>query len=207
MSRTAPIWVAAFPIVLAAGVVTIPVVADYGDHELAVVAVNQAARWYWGHMVSALAFGIGAISATAVQLTLTNVRAARPPSWAVPLVIAGALCHVYGLGADGIGPVAILAGGESPESYFDGLGFRLMPVFVAGAGSFAVGWIAVIGTLIKNGVVNGPLRFWLPAGVVLLAAAEAIPSGWGLYVVAALALAVWPPLARALYHSSNCEAE
>ena len=198
MNRAAPIWVAAFPVILVVGVLTIPVVADYGDHELAAAAAHQTARWYWGHLLSALAFAVAAIAAVAVQSRLRRMSTEPPAIWAVPLVVAGACCHVYGLGADGIGPVATLVGGGSPKMYFDGLGSRLIGVFVAGAGAFSVGWIGLMTAATRTGVVRGWRRWWLPTGVLLMAAAEAIPSGWGLYAVAALALAVWLPLSKSL---------
>ena len=52
--RLFPIF--AFPIILAIGIVLIPVNPDYGNHELAVKAVQQSERWFAGHLIAAIAF-------------------------------------------------------------------------------------------------------------------------------------------------------
>jgi hypothetical protein len=42
--------VPAFPLVLAAGILLIPVVPDYSDHVLAAAAVEGTGRWVVGHL-------------------------------------------------------------------------------------------------------------------------------------------------------------
>jgi hypothetical protein len=185
---------AAFPIALALGVFTIPVVADYGNHELAAAAARLTARWYWGHLLSALAFGLAGVAAVAVHGALAKCASTPPGIWAAALAVIGAALHSYGLGADGIGPTAILAAGGEPETYFDGLGLRLSGIFLAGAAAFSIGWWGLTTAVLRVSAVRDWRRWWLPGGVLLMAASEAIPSGWGLYVVALLALAVWLPL-------------
>jgi hypothetical protein len=203
MHRSAPFWLAAFPTNLLVGVFTIPVVADYADHELAAAAVDSTLRWYVGHLISALAFAVAAIAAMALWSRLAQVERGRGGAWAAALVVIGACCHVFGLGADGVGPIATGVGGGAPQMYFDGLGVQLVAVFVTGAAAFALGWIGLIRMLVAARIVRGWRRWWLPVGVVLMAAAEAIPSGWGLYLVATLAATVWLPISNSLATASD----
>jgi hypothetical protein len=194
MNRTASIWLAVFPIALTLGVFAIPVVADYGNHELAAAAARLTARWYWGHLLSALAFGIAGVAAVALHSALARCAGKPPDLWAAALAVIGAAMHMYGLGADGVGPTAILAAGGEPEIYFGGLGLRLNGIFMAGAVAFSIGWLGLTAAVLRVGPVRDWRRWWIPGGVLLMAASEAIPSGWGLYVVAVMALAVWLPL-------------
>ena len=46
-----------FPILLSAGIFTIPYVSDYSSNIITELAVLQSGRWLWGHIISALAFG------------------------------------------------------------------------------------------------------------------------------------------------------
>lgn len=196
MNRTASIWLAVFPIALTLGVLTIPVVADYGNHELAAAAARLSTRWYWGHLLSALAFGTAGVAAVALYAATAKRAGNAPGFWVAALAVVGAALHAFGLGADGIGPTAVLAAGGEPTIYFDGLGLRLSGIFVAGAAAFCVGWLGLTAAVLRTVQVRDWRRWWLPSGVILMAAAEAIPSGWGLYVVALMALTVWLPLGR-----------
>ena len=60
-----------FPVILAGGILTIPVVADYSDHTLAEEAASQATRWFWGHLVSGIAFGIAIAAAHSIKVYLS----------------------------------------------------------------------------------------------------------------------------------------
>lgn len=55
-----------FPAVLAVGIILIPVVTNYADHVLASEAVEHTARWFLGHLLSAVAFGLSLISSSEV---------------------------------------------------------------------------------------------------------------------------------------------
>jgi len=80
MNRTASIWLAVFPIALVLGVPTIPVVTDYGNHGLAAAAAQLTVRWYWGHLLSALGFGVAAVGAGALYGALV-LRIAEIKDW------------------------------------------------------------------------------------------------------------------------------
>lgn len=58
-----------FPVVLAVGILIIPVVSDYSNHLLAEQAASRTARWFWGHLISAAAFGISILAAYSIHLS------------------------------------------------------------------------------------------------------------------------------------------
>ncbi len=61
------ILTALFPLVLALGIVLIPVVRNYADHELAEAATAKSKRWFWGHLLSAIGFGLGVAVAVLIN--------------------------------------------------------------------------------------------------------------------------------------------
>ena len=118
MSRSTLFPIFAFPIILAVGIVIIPVNPDYNDHALAVQAVELTERWYLGHLISAIAFSFSIWASREILGVLQMVP------WFTPIFIAlGAGLYAAGLGADGIGPIAVQASGESAVIFFDGSGW------------------------------------------------------------------------------------
>lgn len=51
-----------FPITLSIGILLIPLVSDYSDHALAEEAAQQSLRWFLGHVVSGIAFGLAVLA-------------------------------------------------------------------------------------------------------------------------------------------------
>ena len=94
-----------FPIVLTVGILTIPVVSDYSNHVLAEQAASQTARWFWGHMISSIAFGLAILASCFIADYLSKKGEIRG-FVGLPLVAVGATLYAAGLGADGIGPLA-----------------------------------------------------------------------------------------------------
>ncbi len=68
--RVLALAIAAFPALLLVGVVMIPVVRDYADHDAANRATTRSRRWFWGHLLSGVAFAYGTVAACAVGLVL-----------------------------------------------------------------------------------------------------------------------------------------
>jgi hypothetical protein len=108
----------AFPAILSVWILLIPVVPDTADHALASRVVEQTARWYSGHLLAAVAFGIRILSVHAIEATLGSISY-RLPNFISVLMGGGAGLYAAGLGADGIGPVAAAASTSDPPLFFD----------------------------------------------------------------------------------------
>ena len=184
----------AFPAVLSIGVLLIPVVPDYSDHAAAAAVATQGLRWLVGHLVAAVAFGLAASAAAEIGRWIAKSGPGISYRIAVPLMAVGAGLHAAGLGADGIGPVAA----ASPAEFFGRSGRYVVPVFVVGAASFSIGLIALTATIRRRGLLSAGQGWIVFLASIVFAAAEAIPSGWGLYVVAAAAWVVFWPVARSM---------
>ena len=99
-----------FPIILTIGILLIPVVSDYANHALAEQAVGQVLRWLFGHLISALSFGIGILAAYSIASYLENYQTKIKGIITLWLITLGGTLYATGLGADGVGPLAIVAG-------------------------------------------------------------------------------------------------
>jgi len=67
----------AFPLILITGIVLIPVVSNYADHDLAEKAAQQTKLWFWSHLISGIAFGTGLLALFFYFAFL--IGAANPP--------------------------------------------------------------------------------------------------------------------------------
>lgn len=198
VTTAAPLIV--FPVMLALGIVLIPVVPDYSEHGVAADSVrDHAVRWVWGHLIAAAAFGLGALAPWVVARTMRAAR--RAPAQGAALVMAlGAGLHAAGLGADGIGPVALLWNGADPQGFFDGGMAMVPPVFLAGSVLFGVGQIVLLVQCRRDGLVPRRTGSWLIGAAVTFSIAEAVPTGWGLYGVALVTLCIYLVLHRHVRH-------
>jgi len=192
--RSLPVMLIAFPILLALGIVLIPVVTDYSDHSLAVRAVGQTWRWFFGHVVAALAFGFSVWVIAALDEHLRS-KGCRLHRLSLGGLVFGAALYAAGLGADGVGPVALLTAGQDPSGFFDGSGFWVTSIFVAGTVLYGLGLVSMVVTLNNSGVLLRAARWVAFLGALLFASAPAILSGWALYGVAAAAFMVFVPIA------------
>lgn len=181
----------AFPVVLTIGILVIPVVSDYSNHILAERAVGQTIRWFWGHLISAVAFGCGGVAAYSIQRYLSKRGQANSGKVSLSLVAIGSALYAFGLGADGIGPLASVAGGGSAFTFFEGSGIWVSGVFIAASIIFGLGLITQVIGLIQAGMIKGFFRVIAFVAAIIFMGAAAIPSGWGLYGVAAAALVLY----------------
>ena len=186
---------AAFPVVLTVGILLIPVVEDYSDHDAATRLLSEAPmRWAIGHLVAAAAFGLAVLTAGEVVRALQQPDRRRRARFALWCMGVGAALHAAGLGADGIGPVALLWAEADPQLFFDGSGALVSPLFIGGAVLFGSGQITVIVQAVKDGRLAGSRAELALVTAVFFSLCEALPTGWGLYGVAACALALYLPL-------------
>ena len=196
------LYVFTFPVVLSIGIVLIPVVSDYADHTIAAEAVNVTGRWFVGHILSAVAFGLGMLSVYAIKDYLRD-RDCELPGFILPIMAIGASLYAAGLGADGIGPIAVKASGASPALFFDGSGWFVSGTFVAATLFFGVGLISLVGHANQSGMVEGFWRYVIFVSALVFVAVPTIPSGWGLYGEAVAAYGVFVPLGLAIMRSEG----
>lgn len=194
----------AFPMVLAVGILLIPVVADYSDHELAEQAVGQTARWVSGHLIAALGFALSILAVVSIDRHL-RLSSRSLPAMTLPCIALGAGLYAAGLGADGIGPVAVQSAGYSPTVFFDGSGMWVTGVFVAGTILFGIGLLSLVIGAIRAGLLKGWSRHIAFVGALVFMVAPAIPSGWALYGVAVAAFGVFVPFALALHRDQQSD--
>ncbi len=197
-SRLYSTLIAAFPITLSVGILLIPMVEDYSDHALAEQAAAESLRWVLGHIHAAGAFGLGILACCCIGDLLFRRGARRRVVLALPLIAVGGALHAAGLGADGIGPVAMLGAPGGAQSFFDGSDNLVTGLFIAGAVLFGLGLIALAFGVVQIGLVRGIWKFVVPTASVLFVAFEAYPSGWGLYGVAVMAYLTFIPISLAL---------
>ena len=189
--RFSVLIILAFPAILTIGILIIPVVSDYSNHLLAEQAVRQTARWFWGHLISALAFGFGSLAAYTIHRYLSKRGQANTGRISLTLVGIGSALFAFSLGADGIGPLASVAGGGSAFTFFEGSGMWVSGVFIAASILFGVGLITQVIGLINAGILRGLFRIVTFVAAIIFIGTTAIPSGWGLYGVAAAILVLY----------------
>ena len=194
--------VAAFPITLAVGILLIPVVTDYADHSLASQGAAQSVRWFIGHIHSAVAFGIAVLACGCIGDVLYRRGQHRRVAIALPFVAVGAALHAAGLGADGIGPLAVVEAGQTATTFFDGSSHLVQGLFIGASMTFGLGLIALAFGFAQTGLLRGIWKFIVPTSSILFVAFETIPSGWGLYLVALAACLIFFPISLALRNKS-----
>lgn len=187
--------IASFPGLLLLGVVLIPVVKDFRDHDSAEKAVEQSRRWFWGHALSGIAFGYGIVATCCLAAVLVDAEQFLWAGIAVPFAVIGGSLLIVGMGADGIGPLAVRATGAPARTFFDGSARWVVGTSAAGIILFSIGQFAwIIG-------INQTQFLSTATGVIMLVAALAfalspiLRSGYALYVTAALAVIIYTPAA------------
>lgn len=200
-SRLYATLIAAFPVTLAVGILLIPVVADYDNHQQASEAASDTLRWFLGHIHAAVAFSIGLLACACIGDLLYRKGEGRRVILALPAVVIGAGLMSAGLGADGIGPLAVAEAQGDPALFFDGSGRLITGLFIAGAVLFGLGMIALIFGLLRIDLLRGPWKFIVPTAAILFVLFQILPTGWGLYGVALSAFLVFIPVSLALRRS------
>jgi len=115
----------------------------------------------------------------------------------------GAGLYAAGLGADGIGPIAVKGSGSSPALFFDGSGWFVSGTFMVATMFFGVGLISTVYHANKSHLVNGILSYVIFISALFFIATPAVPSGWALYGEAAAAYGVFIPLGIAVWRATK----
>ena len=192
--RAQIIYVLAFPVVLTIGIVLIPVVTDYTDHRLPEQAVEQTVRWFAGHIIAAIGFGLAILAVGSIDRHL-QLMSRSLPGVTLPGVAVGAGLYAAGLGADGIGPLAVRSAGYSPVIFFDGSSLWMNGIFIAATLVFAIGVLSLVIGSIQRELLRGWSRYVSLVSAIIFVGAPAILSGWALYGVALAAFGVFVPFA------------
>jgi len=192
--RAQIIYVLAFPVVLTIGIVLIPVVTDYTDHRLPEQAVEQTVRWFAGHIVAAIGFGLAVLAVGSIDRHL-QLTSRSLPAVTLPGVAVGAGLYAAGLGADGIGPLAVRSAGYSPVIFFDGSSLWVNGIFIAATLVFAIGVLSLVIGSIQRELLRGWSRYVSLVSAIIFVGAPAILSDWALYGVALAAFGVFVPFA------------
>jgi hypothetical protein len=198
------IAILAFPIILAIGIMLIPIVTDYTDHQLAEQAVAQVGRWFLGHIISAVGFSLSIVPVMIVEKHLQKTSRSLP-RWTLPILAIGAGFYAAGLGADGIGPIAVQAAGYSPVIFFDGSGMWVTGVFIVGTTLFGIGLLMTVVGSIQQGLMAGRSKYVSLVSALLFMIAPTILSVWALYGVAVAAFGVFVPIAVEIYSKEDGE--
>ena len=74
---------------------------------------------------------------------------------------------------------------------------RVSGVFIAASSLFGVGLISQVIGIFHAGQLKGVIRIVVFTVAIIFLISTAMPSGWGLYVVAVAALVVYLPIANA----------
>lgn len=193
------VFLVAFPLVLAIGIVLIPVVVNYADHEKAERAAAQTRRWFWGHLISAIGFGLGVVAACCLGLFLVDAGEAAWALAGVPLAAVGAGTMAAGLGADGIGPLAVQKAGHPARLFFDGSRVWVTGTTIAGAILFSLGQIALVVGVQHTDLLSTAVGITVIVAAIAFSVSTAVPSGYALYLVAVSALVAYLPMAFALW--------
>ncbi|MDD3678424.1 MAG: hypothetical protein PHD14_04275 [Dehalococcoidales bacterium] len=180
-----------FPILLSAGIFTIPYVSDYSSNIITELAVLQSGRWLWGHIISALAFGWAIIVAHYITQYLYYSEQNSLGTLSLFLTVTGGILMAAGLGADGIGPVATVNGGAQASVFFEGSGMIITIIFMVGIILFGLGLIFQIIGLGRTGVIPDIFVFVLIACAILFMGFAALPSSMGLYCIAYLSVLIY----------------
>lgn len=180
-----------FPILLSAGIFTIPYVSDYSSNIITELAVLQSGRWLWGHIISALAFGWAIIVAHYITQYLYYNEQNSLGTLSLFLTVTGGILMAAGLGADGIGPVATVNGGAQASVFFEGSGMIITIIFMVGIILFGLGLIFQIIGLGRTGVIPDIFVFVLIACAILFMGFAALPSSMGLYCIAYLSVLIY----------------
>ncbi len=188
-----------FPIILTLGILLIPVVSDYTNHALAEQAAGHVLRWFLGHLISALSFGTGILATYSITTHLENHQTKIKGTIILWLATIGGILYAIGLGTDGIGPLATVSGGGQAIDFFDGSAVYVPPIFIAASLLFGIALIVQVISLIKVRLIDGILKVIVPVAAMIFIGAPAIPSGWGLYLVALGALLVYLPIGIQMY--------
>jgi hypothetical protein len=201
MKNKTSIIIILFPVILSIGIFTIPFVSDYANNIVTEEAAGQTGRWFWGHITSGIAFGLSIIVAHYITQYLYSQKQKQSGTVSLSLIAIGGTLLAIGLGADGVGPIAIISGGSQASIFFEGSGLMVIGIFVAGVILFGFGLINQIIGLRHAGLISRWLSSILIICAIIFMGASAIPSSLGLYIIALISIIIYGRLSISFWKS------
>ena len=113
----------------------------------------------------------------------------------------GAGLYAAGLGADGIGPIAVNVSSSDPTLFFEGSGWWVSGTFMTATAFFGIGLISLIGHANNAELLKSTWRYVAFISALIFVSVPAIPSGWGLYGEALASFGVFFPLGCSVLRS------
>jgi hypothetical protein len=191
MKNKLSIIILLFPIILSIGIFTIPYVSDYSNNLITEEAASKTGRWFWGHIISGIAFGISIIVAHYIAQYLNIKKQKQTSIISFTFITLGGTLLAIGLGADGVGPIAIISGGSQASVFFEGSGMMVTGIFMAGIILIGFGLINQIIGLGHTNLIPKWLSPILLISSVVFMGVSAIPSSLGLYIIAFLSILIY----------------
>jgi hypothetical protein len=197
---TAAATVASAPMVLFAGIVYHPFIADLRDKEAVAAALtSDVSRWSISHVVVAIGSPLVALAFLAVAAALRQRGEWRWSGRSVPFVVVG--CSLFALlPAMEITVLAAYLAGADPVAVLLELDAWFRPVLLTGATVFAVGAALVARSVVAAAVLGRGTTMLVVAALAVAAASRFLPFTAALVAGAvAVVVALWPlvgPVAR-----------
>ena len=190
---TAAATVATAPVVLLAGIVYHPHIADLRDKEAVAAALTaDVTRWSVAHLVVAVASALVALAFLAVAAALRQRGEWRWSARSVPFVVLGSSLFAL-LPAMEITVLAATLAGADPVAVLLELDAWFMPLLLSGAAVFAVGTAFIARSVVAAAVLGRGATTLVVTALLVAAAARFLPFTAALLVGAgALVVALWP---------------
>ena len=117
----------------------------------------------------------------------------RTGTVSLSLIAIGGALYAFGLGADGIGPLAIAAGGGRAFTFFEGSGMRISGVFIAASIFFGVGLISQVIGVFHGGLLKDMIRTVVFIAAIVFPVSTAIPCWMGTILTSSCRPSCIPP--------------
>jgi len=121
------------------------------------------------------------------------------PTLSLPCAAIGAALLAFGMGADGIGPLAVSKEEYPAQIFFDGSRQWIMGSFIAGSILFSLGQLLMIIGINQQDLLSTPMSVIILLAAIVFTVSAAIPSGWGLYVLGLSACNIYLPIGLAFW--------
>ncbi len=191
--------VAIAPVLLLIGFL-IPYIGDITDNvEIATEIGGDTGRASWGFLIAAGSIALTILATFSLRYYL---RAAGEDGWSflmVPLVVVGAVTIAVAVTAQFFAVALISEAGGDAVAYLDAADDWFVPLFIAGGVIFGLGWLALAMSIYRSAVLSRELTTVVMIALIVVVAANFIPTGWGGYVLAIAAIVASWPLAYTMW--------
>jgi hypothetical protein len=187
------VTVAVAPVVLLAGFLSHPYVADPMDpSEIAAAAAADPGRWGLAHIVLAVGLAFSLLMFFAVRTHLRGIGENRWSFVSVPLAAVGLTMFAFIVGVDGLGGRAAAEIGAE-AAYFEEAYDLTLPVQLAAGIFTALALLALALAVASSGLLAGAMRVIVVVAFLVVAASLFVPMGWAAYVGSpAFVVGAWP---------------